>query len=468
MGSLKDKEARSVLRQIADCIIEYAPLDEIRLLLASREDINAPVASGLRLLHYAVFHRHTEAVKLLLVRGANPNVMDDVGYSPMHLCAERGFCNVIRILLRYNARVDFSRVLPGDTAYGFPPRASQTDEPLRLALKNGYYKAAELLLKNGANPNTEYFLGHEINLLNPLDIEGIDLLLKYGADSNAADRQGMTLLMKACRNPEAYDTADLLITCGADVNAMTIEDQRTPLHYAVLGGNFNTVTLLVRNGACVRLPEDYKKPPPLFFAVLKEDFHMMRYLVNAGADVNDGSAVVGSALHVALSELGQNKIDVVKFLLEHGANPNAILTSNRGPILKPPLGEYFISVSHPDVYIVRLLLKYGAKIILLGQRQHPLGIFQSLHHIDCRDSADVLELVASAAEAFCIGLIERSVLLSNRHKLVLLQKALTPMTLKHISRTCIRNILCWGPKLINVVKELPLPVVLKQYLLFED
>lgn len=460
--------SKPVQRILADNIINYGSLDEIRVHLASGQDVDAPVSHGLRLLHYAVFHKHLQAVKVLLVRGANPSIMDDVGYTPLHLCAERGFCVLIRMLLQYNARVDFSKVSPGDTAQGIPPRASLADEPLRLALKNCHYKAAELLLRNGANPNTEYFLGHEINLSNPLDIEAVDILLRYGADPNSKDRQGMTPLMKACRNPEALETAKLLIAYGADVNAMTNEDQRTPLHYAVLGGNFNTVKLLVDSGALVQLPVDYNKPPPLFFAVLKEDFQMMKYLVEMKADVNDGSDVIGSALHVALSELGEKKLEVVKFLLENGANPNAILESDRGPILKPPLGEYLISISHPNIQIVRLLLKYGARVILLGQRQHPLGIFQALHHIDSRDSADILELITSAAETFCIRLIERSVLLSNRHKIILLQKALTPVSLKHAARIQIRKLLTWGPKLIESVNALPLPVVLKQYMLFED
>lgn len=78
--------------------------------LASGQNVDAPVASGLRLLHYAVFHKHMEAVKVLLVRGANPSIMDDVGYTPLHLCAERGFCTLIRTLLQYDARVDFSKV----------------------------------------------------------------------------------------------------------------------------------------------------------------------------------------------------------------------------------------------------------------------------------------------------------------------------------------------------------------------
>lgn len=158
----------------------------------------------------------------------------------------------------------------------------------------------------------------------------------------------------------------------------------------------------------------------------------------------------------------------MEWLLKKGANPNVIVESSTRPILKPPLGEYLIAVSHPDIEVVRLLLKYGARVILLGQRQHPLGIFQALHHIDCRESADVLDLIASAAETFCISLIERSVLLSNRHKIVLLQKALTPLSLKHASRVSIRRLLHWGPKLIEAVNSFSIPIALKQYLLFQD
>lgn len=101
---------KTVQRILADNIISYGSLDEIRVHLASGQNVDAPVSHGLRLLHYAVFHKHIEAVKVLLVRGANPSVMDDVGYTPLHLCAERGFNAIIRILLQYNVRVDFSKV----------------------------------------------------------------------------------------------------------------------------------------------------------------------------------------------------------------------------------------------------------------------------------------------------------------------------------------------------------------------
>lgn len=107
-------------------------------------------------------------------------------------------------------------------------------------------------------------------------------------------------------------------------------------------------------------------------------------------------------------------------------------------------------------------------MVLQGQRQHPLGILQTLHNVDARADADVLDLVADAAESFCISLIDGSVLMSNRHKLVLLKRALEPHSLRHCARISVRDCIGWGPRLVSGVGDLPIPGVLKQYLLFED
>lgn len=81
------------------------------------------------------------------------------------------------------------------------PRTQICDEPLRLAIRNRHYEIAKLLLEHGANPNTRYFFGSEINLVSPTDIEFMRLLLTFGADCNLRDRSGLTPLMKAARLP---------------------------------------------------------------------------------------------------------------------------------------------------------------------------------------------------------------------------------------------------------------------------
>jgi ankyrin repeat protein len=106
-------------------------------------------------------------------------------------------------------------------ALGNPPRATLADEPLRLAIKNGHKECAEILLKNGADPNARYFLGSEINLISPLNITFMEMLLKFGACPDARDRSGLTPLMKACRHPQGYAAAKILLHYGADPNAMT-------------------------------------------------------------------------------------------------------------------------------------------------------------------------------------------------------------------------------------------------------
>jgi len=69
---------------------------------------------GLRPLHYATYQKYTEAVNLLLVRGSDVDAMDDVGYTALHLCAERGYTDLLRMLLDHGARVKFTELKPDD------------------------------------------------------------------------------------------------------------------------------------------------------------------------------------------------------------------------------------------------------------------------------------------------------------------------------------------------------------------
>src|SRR3954465_11431454 len=50
-------------------------------------------------LHWAVSRQHTEIVTMLLDAGANPNVADNDGYTPLHDLAEMGDCPPARTML---------------------------------------------------------------------------------------------------------------------------------------------------------------------------------------------------------------------------------------------------------------------------------------------------------------------------------------------------------------------------------
>ena len=203
------------------------------------------VTQGLRPLHYACYRDYEDAVRLLLLRGALVDALDEVGYSPLHLCAEHGNYQLIKLLLEYMARVCFVEPEKEVTLF---PRAYKCEEPLRLAIKHGHYDCARLLLEHGANPNARYFHGSEITQVRSTDIEFLQLLLMFGADPNVYDRDGLTPMMKACRHREkGLAAVKLLLEYDADINALAMpkQDLRTPLHYGVLSGSYVLVDYLI-------------------------------------------------------------------------------------------------------------------------------------------------------------------------------------------------------------------------------
>ena len=89
--------------------------------------------------------------------------------------------------------------------------------------------------------------------------------------------------------------------------------------------------------------------------------HCLNYVL-LGADVNSTSSILGSALHVACADNIPNRFEIIKTLLENGANPNIVARSEDGFLLQPVLGEYISSNTVLDPKIIALLLRHGAKV----------------------------------------------------------------------------------------------------------
>jgi len=123
------------------------------------------------------------------------------------------------------------------------------ESPLHIAAVRGFLQAAEMLVAKAADVNAG-----DVRGLTPLHAaawsgsnEIVALLIDKGADINARDEDGVTPLHAAAlagRN----ETAELLISKGAAVNVKNAEGM-TPLHAAVLAANRDTVLLLIAEGA---------------------------------------------------------------------------------------------------------------------------------------------------------------------------------------------------------------------------
>jgi len=89
----------------------------------------------------------------------------------------------------------------------------------------------------------------------------VQMLIDWGADVNQQDKDGMTVLMFACKhyadksgNPAASVKA--LLAAGADVNQQNQQDKgKTALFYACMEGAADTVKLLLADGANYNLED---------------------------------------------------------------------------------------------------------------------------------------------------------------------------------------------------------------------
>jgi ankyrin len=180
--------------------------------------------------------------------------------------------------------------------------------PLWIASVGGSEAMVARLLAAGANPKLALLAG-ETPLMaaarsgNPRVVEQ---LIAKGADLNARGPRGQTALMWAVaeRHP---DVAKVLLARGADVHARS--------------ETWSQVMAVPPHGML-----EYNRAIPhgsntaLMFAARAGDLESATLLVAAGAKVNDqdawGVSAVAMAAHAGFR-------DVVQFLLDKGANPNA-------------------------------------------------------------------------------------------------------------------------------------------------
>ena len=136
--------------------------------------------------------------------------------------------------------------------------------PLHYAVSKNAVAIAEVLLKHGANPNTnaDTFGRTPLHYAAQKNAVAIaEVLLKHGADPNAKNRDGQTPLHYAAQK-NAVVMAEVLLKHGADPNAQAeYPTLLTPLAQAALTNAAAIAEVLLKHGADINIKNNRGETP---------------------------------------------------------------------------------------------------------------------------------------------------------------------------------------------------------------
>ncbi|HEX5048220.1 MAG TPA: ankyrin repeat domain-containing protein [Gammaproteobacteria bacterium] len=327
-------------------------------LLDAGEDANAVLTTeGETVLMLTAQTGNPAAVKVLLDRGANPNVQQSHGQTALMWAAEQGHTEVVKLLLSRGANAALASVAA--TKADRRPAGGLT--ALLFAVRQGHVETARALLDGGADVNQ--VAADETSPLLIAVVNGhyelASMLLSRGADPSLADAKGRTPLFAAIdlRNqqwtqvpaPELPQSVHLamikqLLDAGADVEAklsgkvphrgsfdMRWTDLKggTPFLRAAWNGDIEVMRLLLAHGADPKAVTDKNETALLLLAGAgwplgqgyirsdQEIFAALDLLTGElGMDVN---AATSEGITPLICAVFKGTNNVVQYLVDHGA-----------------------------------------------------------------------------------------------------------------------------------------------------
>jgi ankyrin repeat protein len=410
----------------------------VRALLKDGADANAPRGDGMSALHWAAERGDAEMAGMLLAAGANAGAVTRIGqYTPLHLAARTGSLAVTDALLAARAAVDAKAVPSGATPLHLAASAGSAPVITRLLDAGADTNARE----------AEWGQTPLIFAASQNRVEAIRVLMARGADAdvattvidvptrNALDRAVNTRQRKVLESfgvgPERQPSASQVqaaIQAARDVflsgkipppDPNERDDDRpnfnpeeinppvatkgglTALLHAARQGYLEAARALVDGGANVNRVGAGDGASALLMAVINGQFDMAMFLLERGADPklaarNNGATPLWAAVNTQWQprtrfpqpqemELQKSTyLDVMKALLDKGADPNARLTShpwymvytgcgNRNCGLADTSGStaFWRAAYSVDLAAMKLLIQYGAdpNIATMAPRQ---------------------------------------------------------------------------------------------------
>lgn len=344
-------------------------LDMVKYTIACGADINEGHASGISPLCVAASHGHEAIVKYLLEKGAEVDILVAKKFTPLFMAIMEGRESVIPLLVEAGADIERT------TGYNLTS--------LHFAVSYGHESIVQYLLSKGANikaltDNGETALdvaiarGHE---------KIVRCLVEAGADVEAVTATNSTPLIEAIQHGYTQ-IITYLLEKGA--NPERGRYYASPLYYAAKKGNVDAVKCLIAHGANIDGVGD-----PLFTPLAAACFHgkkhVVEYLVEHKADIHKKCRFFKSSLvHMATS---MGHIDIVKYLLDHGADISIVDAKGRTPLALAKEREHTEIVA----YLERQLSTVNA---LTNASQAGEGGNLPLHMAELAGNADIIRMLS--------------------------------------------------------------------------
>ena len=330
----------------------------VRALLQQRADVNVRAGDGATALHWAAHWNDLETAELLIRAGADVTTANDLRITPLSLACTNASAALVDRLLGAGANPN-TAIATGET-------------PIMTCAGTGSLAAVRMLIARGADVNAKEPLQHQTALMWATAEHHPDVvraLIEQGADVHARTRKGFSALHFAAREGE-LNGARLLLAAGLSVNVRSQAD--APEKGASRGGG-PSYEATVSAGST-----------PLLVATMRAHVPFALFLLEQGADPNLSDAGF-TALHWAVGtwESGeanpvfgftdamsglpdrQAKLQLVKALLAHGANPNVPMTQRLpgfagGHTDVIGATPFLLASAAVDLEMMRLLLAAGA------------------------------------------------------------------------------------------------------------
>ncbi|KAM8881502.1 protein phosphatase 1 regulatory subunit 16A isoform 1-T2 [Synchiropus picturatus] len=206
-------------------------VEEMRQLLNSGVSPDLVNEDGLTALHQCCIDDYVEVVQCLLDAGASVNASDSEQWTPLHAAATCGHTGLVQLLIQAGANllaVNADGNMPYDLC-----EDEATLELLEMVMAEQGITQDRIDECRGAK--------EEVMLAD------IQTLIQSGADLNAQDENGATLLHIASANGYV-SVGELLLERKAQVEVKD-SDGWTPLHAAACWGHIQMVELLVAHEA---------------------------------------------------------------------------------------------------------------------------------------------------------------------------------------------------------------------------